>query len=552
VLVSAVDDALAEGSPHIDTITHTAASADTNYDGIGINNVVANIIDNDTPAGVTISESGGTTDVTEGGAADSYSVVLDSLPTSNVDVTVTPDSQTDLGAGAGTAIVLSFTPANALTPQGVNVTAEDDAVVEGPHTGTITHASVSTDTNYDGITINNVVANITDNDGSQETVLYLSLKTSATLTGGLTVANEDILDFDGTDLSLFFDGSDVGLAGTNVAAFAVIAADEILLSFSSPETIPGIIGTVEDSDIVKFTATGLGDTTSGTFELFFRGSDSGLSPTLEDIDALELHNDGRLIVSTIANFAVTGVSGRDEDLIAFTPLTPGDYSSGTWEVYFDGSDVELSGEDVYATTLDANGDIHLSTTNAFAVTGVSGNDEDVFTFTPSQLGANTAGTYGSSLLFDGSLFGLDANDVNAIDIPTNGGAGDALLITRRAAVSVQSFAVEIYNPKYDVSGDGAVTALDALQVVNSVSVLNVGSLTDRQIDDMDVNEDGTLSALDALFVVNYLSRGSVAQSESFVLAAPTVSQPDPDASRSRAILELMDEMQLGVQAKDLF
>ena len=82
---------------------------------------------------------------------------------------------------------------------------------------------------------------------------------------------------------------------------------------------------MQDSDIVKFTATQLGDTTSGTFELFFRGSDVGLSPTSEDIDAVDLHADGRLIVSTIGNFAVTGVSGSDEDLIAFTPDTPGDY-----------------------------------------------------------------------------------------------------------------------------------------------------------------------------------------------------------------------------------
>ena len=89
-------------------------------------------------------------------------------------------------------------------------------------------------------------------------------------------------------------------------------------------------------------------------------------------------------------------------------------------MYFDGSDVELSGEDVNAAALDANGDIHLSTTNAFAVTGVSGDDEDVFTFMPSQLGANTAGTYASSLLFDGSLFGLAANDIRGMDLPGNG------------------------------------------------------------------------------------------------------------------------------------
>ena len=139
----------------------------------------------------------------------------------------------------------------------------------------------------------------------------------------------------------------------------------------------------------------------GLSSSFFRGSDVGLSPKQEDVDAVDLHDDGRLIVSTIGDFDVTGVSGGDEDLIAFTPDTPGDYSSGTWAMYFDGSDVEIGREDVYAVGLDSSGDIHLSSTSAFAVTGVSGEDEDVFTFMPSQLGVDTAGTYASTLLFDG-------------------------------------------------------------------------------------------------------------------------------------------------------
>ena len=62
------------------------------------------------------------------------------------------------------------------------MTAVDDAVGEGPHTSTITHAAASSDTNYNGITINNVVANITDNDAGTETILYLSLNNASDLT----------------------------------------------------------------------------------------------------------------------------------------------------------------------------------------------------------------------------------------------------------------------------------------------------------------------------------------------------------------------------------
>ncbi|MHC4301181.1 MAG: hypothetical protein ACYS7Y_28250 [Planctomycetota bacterium] len=61
VTVKAIDDSSAEGA-HTSTITHTAVSNDNDYDGISIDDVVANVTDNDI-AGVTIVESGGSTDV---------------------------------------------------------------------------------------------------------------------------------------------------------------------------------------------------------------------------------------------------------------------------------------------------------------------------------------------------------------------------------------------------------------------------------------------------------------------------------------------------------
>jgi len=51
------------------------------------------------------------------------------------------------------------------------------------------------------------------------------------------------------------------------------------------------------------------------------------------------------------------------------------------------------------------------------VSGVSGDDEDVFVCTPTSLGLTTACTYSSTLYFDGSTWGLAANDVDAINVP---------------------------------------------------------------------------------------------------------------------------------------
>jgi endonuclease/exonuclease/phosphatase family metal-dependent hydrolase len=116
--------------------------------------------------GVLVLQSAARLELVEGGATDSYQIALQSIPTADVQVTVQPDGQADLGAGAGVAIVLTFTPANSLIPQTVNVAAFNDASVEGAHTSTITHTLASGDSNYNGFGVPNVIAAIVDNDPS--------------------------------------------------------------------------------------------------------------------------------------------------------------------------------------------------------------------------------------------------------------------------------------------------------------------------------------------------------------------------------------------------
>jgi hypothetical protein len=160
VTVTAVDDAVAEG-PHTATITHTATSADTAYNAIAVASVTASITDNDGSApGVLVTQSGGSTDVAEGGATDTYTLVLNTAPTANVTIALNPSTQVSLAP-----VSLTFTPANWNIAQAVTVTAVDDAAVEGAHTGTISHTAASTDAAYNGIAIASVSVNISDNDG---------------------------------------------------------------------------------------------------------------------------------------------------------------------------------------------------------------------------------------------------------------------------------------------------------------------------------------------------------------------------------------------------
>ncbi|MGK7902872.1 MAG: choice-of-anchor D domain-containing protein [Hormoscilla sp.] len=110
--------------------------------------------------GVTITQTDSSTDVEEGGAMDTYMVVLDAQPTGDVIVNITPDSQTTVNLAS-----LTFNSSNWDTAQTVTVTASDDSTAEGTHTSTISHAiDLSSASEYRAVSINNVTVNITDND----------------------------------------------------------------------------------------------------------------------------------------------------------------------------------------------------------------------------------------------------------------------------------------------------------------------------------------------------------------------------------------------------
>ena len=247
--------------------------------------------------------------------------------------------------------------------------------------------------------------------------LYLGSSTAGTA-GGVAFADEDILIKDmGTGAwSLFIDGSDVGLANTDIDAFELQAGGSLLMSFDTDFTLSGL-GAVDDSDILRFTPTSTGATTAGSWSWYFDGSDVGLSTSDEDVDAFALLPDGRLLVSTLGSFSVTGASGADEDLIAFTPTALGSTTSGAWAMYFDGSDVGLSStsnEDVNAAWVDAAGKIYLSTVGSFGVTGVSGDGSDIIVCTPGSLGSTTTCTW--TMYWDGSANGFTGEVTDSLSI----------------------------------------------------------------------------------------------------------------------------------------
>jgi hypothetical protein len=251
-------------------------------------------------------------------------------------------------------------------------------------------------------------------------LIYVSAMTNGAA-GGVAFDDEDVLVYDlgAATWAMYFDGSDVGLAGTDVDAFDLLPDGSLLLSFDSATfTVPGL-GTVENKDVVKFVPTSTGDNTAGAYEWFFDGSDVGLTTTAENIDAVDYRDDGTVAISTVGNIGVPPrLSGTDEDLLLFAPTSLGATTAGTWSWLFDGSDVALNttaAEDVNGAWYEeATGNLYLSTIGAFSVTGLSGDGADIFICDPGSLGSNTTCIF--SMYWDGSANGFAGEIVDGFAV----------------------------------------------------------------------------------------------------------------------------------------
>lgn len=246
-----------------------------------------------------------------------------------------------------------------------------------------------------------------------------------TLPGLGALAAEDIAQFDSATgtWSLYFDGSDVGLSGKSIAAFARLGDGSLVFSFTASGSISGMTGAPSGSsyttnDLVKFTPTSLGSNTAGSWSFLFDGSDVGLTQSSESIDAIAVTSAGNLVISTTGDPTVTGLSGiADEDLLTFSATSLGSVTSGSWTWLFDGSDVSLgsnANEDVDAAFIGADGKICVSTVGNFNAAPVAGSGVDLAKLTPTSTGSTTSGTW--SIEIDEGTLGLTSGNLIGVSI----------------------------------------------------------------------------------------------------------------------------------------
>ena len=254
---------------------------------------------------------------------------------------------------------------------------------------------------------------------------YLSFVNNTFVPGVGTVRDEDVVSYDPStgNWELFIDGSDVGIGGTDINALSVLADGRVVMSFNSGGfTLFGLTGgpdgiNVDDSDLVMFTPTSTGSNTAGTWSFFFDGSDVSLTTNGEDIDGVCILDDGTFLFSSVGTSKGGGPNSHDENVALFTPTSLGANSGGSWELFFDGSDVGFNtnnGEDLNAISLDFDGTLLFSTVGSYAGAGSTGNDEDVSRFS-GTFGAATSGT--AQLILDLTALGISSSeDVDALSI----------------------------------------------------------------------------------------------------------------------------------------
>ena len=121
-----------------------------------VDNLIFTNVDDDT-AGITVRQTDPTLAVTEGASNNYFTVVLDSEPTAEVFITLTPsDDNIRLESEfMGEPLTISFDATNWDAPQTVEVSAVDDALLEYDHLSTIAVSVTTADAVYAGVPLPN-------------------------------------------------------------------------------------------------------------------------------------------------------------------------------------------------------------------------------------------------------------------------------------------------------------------------------------------------------------------------------------------------------------
>ncbi len=236
------------------------------------------------------------------------------------------------------------------------------------------------------------------------TALFASTDTPGTV-DGVEFGAEDILSFFGTVWELYFDGSEYGLqpGKHDIEAFSVwqpiTDTREIYISFYQNKVKVDGVGAVMGQDVIKFTEI-ISPSASYSYELFFDGSDVGLSTVGEKIDGLEVFpfpmDDCMAVlgISTLGQYSIpakfTGGAGKltgdGSDVLLFCATNLGEDTAGLWSKFFDGREKEMSKNYLDSLSLISPSpyEVIFTTPGAFALDEALGGHSDVYLYDGEQ------------------------------------------------------------------------------------------------------------------------------------------------------------------------
>lgn len=212
-------------------------------------------------------------------------------------------------------------------------------------------------------------------------VVFMSVAKKATV-GGLLVEPADIVRYDKTvnGWTMVYDGSAHGTT-KNVGGFA-FDGDDLLLTFSASQTIPGL-GMATPYDIVRFTpdTPGVYPLGAGVFSWYWQGKANGLSKGGEKLDAIDENwEDILLSTSGATELPLSPVlKAADEDVLNWLGW---DYRWNN-QLWLDGSTVTgLVTEDINGLWYDDDtGDAYVTILGAFNLGGVTGDGKSIVRLT---------------------------------------------------------------------------------------------------------------------------------------------------------------------------
>lgn len=234
---------------------------------------------------------------------------------------------------------------------------------------------------FDGSDVGLFYSNVDAFSKSASGDLLISLDQEFFVAGAGYVGDEDILRFVPTSLGdqtegtfeLFFNGSQNGLGGYGVDIDAFHIDEGVASGNGNDDDGDGILNEADacpldaqndidgdglcgnfllyfsltssayiggfwfaDEDIILFRED------TGSFSIYFNGSSVGLS--YADVDAIKLQDDGSILMSFDYPIVLSGLGMVNaEDVVRFIPTSLGQATSGSFELFLDGSEAGLQG-----------------------------------------------------------------------------------------------------------------------------------------------------------------------------------------------------------------